>query len=165
MDGIPPPTIEVIVSSILNGRRLNARIDRDLQDLGLTWGRFHALVVLDRTHGWIHAAALARKMGISRQSAHELLRYLDRRGFLRWMNDSWVHSARLTTDGAQMLDVALVRLGDTFAAIERVEVRERKAIVSAEYAIRRELHRPPRRRSWYADHLSEDRAREAEGAP
>ena len=122
MDAIPPPTIEVIVASIANGRRLNAHIDRDLKDLGLTWGRFHMLVVLNRTNGWIHAGSLARKMGITRQSAHALLHHLDERGFLRWMHDPWVHSARLTTDGARILAQAHEALGDTFAAIERVEV-------------------------------------------
>jgi DNA-binding MarR family transcriptional regulator len=153
MDEMPPPTIQVIAASIANGRCLNARIDRDLKDLGLTWGRFHALVVMDGSNGWIHAGALGRKMGISRQSAHALLASLDERGSLRWMNDSWVHSARLTTDGVQMLMIAYEALGDTFAAIERVEVRDRKTLVAAEYAVKRELLRPVRRRPWYTDHL------------
>jgi DNA-binding MarR family transcriptional regulator len=153
---IPPPTIEVIVASIANGRRLNARIDRDLKDLGLTWGRFHMLVVLGRTDGWIHASSLARKMGITRQSAHALLHHLDERGFLRWMHDPWVHSARLTTDGARILAHAHEALGDTFAAIGRVEVAQRKAIVAAEYAIKRELNRPVHRPAWYAGHLPQN---------
>ena len=95
---IPPPTTAVVVAAIASGRRLIARIDRDLEDLGLTWGRFHALVVIDRTNGWIHAGALARKMAITRQSAHTLLRSLDERGFLNWKVDPWVRSVRLTTD-------------------------------------------------------------------
>ena len=82
MDTIPPPTTAVVVAAVASGRRLIARIDRDLEDLGLTWGRFHALVVIDRTNGWIHAGALARKMAITRQSAQMLLRRLDERGFL-----------------------------------------------------------------------------------
>jgi len=165
MDAIPPPTITVVVAAIANGRRLVARIDRDLEDLGLTWGRFHALIVIDRTNGWIHAGALARKMGITRQSAHTLLRRLDERGFLRWQAEPWVRSARLTTDGAQILAQAYEALADTFAAIERVSAQERRSIVTAEYAIDRELRRPPQRRPWYADHLPAVRRPDAEGAP
>jgi DNA-binding MarR family transcriptional regulator len=123
MDAIPPPTTAVLVAAIASGRRLIARIDRDLEDLGLTWGRFHALVVIDRTNGWIHAGALARKMAITRQSAHMLLRRLDERGFVLWKVDPWVRSVRLTTDGARILAQAY------------------------------ELRRPPHRRPWYAGHL------------
>ena len=148
MEGIPPPTIRVISASIANGRRLHTRIDRDLKDLGLTWGRYHALVVLDQTNGWIHAGAIARRMGVTRQSAHALLHHLDERGLLLWMDDRWVHSARLSADGTRVLAEAHEVLGDTYAAIERVEVRDRKAVVAAEYAIDRELRRPPRRRAW-----------------
>jgi DNA-binding MarR family transcriptional regulator len=161
MDTIAPPTTEVIVSAITSGRRLVARIDRDLKDLGLTWGRFHALVVIDRTNGWIHAGAIARKMGITRQSAHALLRTLDDRGLLRWKVEPWVRSARLSTDGALILAEAYGALADTFDAIQRLDAKERKAIVVAEYAIRRELHRPPTRRPWYAGHLPA----QTEGAP
>jgi len=155
----------VISASVANGRRLHTRIDRDLKDLGLTWGRYHALVVLDRTNGWIHAGAIARKMGVTRQSAHVLLHHLDERGFLLWMDDRWVRSARLSADGARILSQAHEALADTFEAIQRVDVHERKAIVAAEYAIKRELHRPPRRRAWYADYLPDKKAGPAEGAP
>ena len=162
---IPPPTTAVVVAAIASGRRLIARIDRDLEDLGLTWGRFHALVVIDRTNGWIHAGALARKMAITRQSAHTLLRSLDERGFLKWKVDPWVRSVRLTTDGARILAQAYEALADTYAAIERLGAQERKTIVSAEYAIDRELRRPPQRRPWYAGHLPAVRTPDAEGAP
>ena len=166
MDRIPPPTTQVLVAAIASGRRLNTRIDRDLGDLGLTWGRFHALVVLDRANGWIHAGAIARKMAITRQSAHELLRHLDDRGFLHWRIEPWVRSARLSRDGALTLQLAYRALSDTYAAIERLAVQERSSIVAAEYAIDRELRRPPQRRAWYAEHLpSGPRPTHDEGAP
>ena len=165
MDRIPPPTTQVLVAAIASGRRLNTRIDRDLGDLGLTWGRFHALVVLDRANGWIHAGAIARKMAITRQSAHELLRHLDDRGFLHWRIEPWVRSARLSRDGALTLQLAYETLSDTYAAIERLAVQERSSIVAAEYAIDRELRRPPQRRAWYADYLPGGGPAQTEGAP
>jgi len=54
---------------------------------------------------------------------------------------------------------------DETVAIERLSAQERKTVVSAEYAIDRELRRPPYRRPWYAGHLPAARAPHAEGAP
>ena len=76
-----------------------------------------------------------------------------------------MRSVRLTTDGARILAQAYEALADTYAAIERLSAQERKTIVAAEYAIDRELRRPPQRRPWYADHLPAVRPPDAEGAP
>jgi DNA-binding MarR family transcriptional regulator len=146
VDRIAPSPLEVIVAAVWCGRRLVARIDRDLEVHGLTWGQFHALVVFERQNGWMHAGALGRRLGVSRQAAHALVHRLVDRGFLRWDERAgWVRSARLTPTGHEALADAYEALTDVFAAIERLTIDERQQVVSAENSIHRELQR---RQGW-----------------
>jgi DNA-binding MarR family transcriptional regulator len=156
-EGIPPPSLEVIEAAIRCGRRLEARIGRDLHHQGLRWGHVHALLIMERTGGLIHAGSLARRMGITRQSAHAILLRLDDRGFLSWRDESWIRNVMLTAEGRRALGECLRVLEDTLAAIGRVTVHERKRIVSAERAIDRELRRPVYRKPWFYERLSEER--------
>jgi DNA-binding MarR family transcriptional regulator len=149
--GIPPPPLEVIEAAILAGRRLVARIDRDLEASGLTWGLFHVLVVMERQRGLIHAGAVARRMGVSRQAAHVLMRRLGDAGLIRWdEQEAWVRSARLSDDGRGTLASAYADLADVLAAIERLTVDERKMVVAAAYSMQRELNRRPGWGVWEA---------------
>ena len=154
-EGIPPPTLDVADSVVWAGRELVKRVDRDLAGQGLGWGQLRALLALEDQRGWIHAGAVGRRIGVSRQAAHVLLRRLDDRGFLRWMDEGWIRSARLTPEGERAVRTALKTVWPTFEAIERLTVAERKMLVSATYSLHRELRRPPPNIPWYVDKLPE----------
>jgi DNA-binding MarR family transcriptional regulator len=149
MEEIPPPPLEVLSAAIRCGRRLVTQIDRDLAVRGLTWSQYQALAVFDRHNGWIHAGAVGRRMGVSRQAAHTLLHRLGGRGFLEWdERQAWVRCARITLDGREALAAGREALTDVFAAMERLTVEERKQVVSTDNSIRRELARPPGWKPW-----------------
>jgi len=138
---IPPPTFEVVIAAVLCGRRLTRQFARDLGGQGLTLGQFHALSVIQRRDAWIHAAAIGRRMGVSRQAAHSLVRQIDERGLLTWMDDGWIKSVRLRREGDTVLADAREALEDTMEAIERLSVAERRMIVRAQESVYRELKR------------------------
>lgn len=138
---IPPPTFEVVIAAVLCGRRLARQFNRDLGGQGLTLGQFHAMSVLQRTDGWIHAAAVGRRMGVSRQAAHALVQQIDERGLLSWMDDGWIKSVQLRREGDTVLADARRALEDTMEAVERLSVTERKTIVRAQESVNRELKR------------------------
>lgn len=151
-----PRTTEVIAAAISSGRHLQATIDHALEWQDLTWSRYHALLVMAEAGGMLHGASLARRIGVSRQSAHDALQRFDARGMLRWRNESWIRSVWLSPDGVRVFEEATGQLRDIFAAVERISVDERWGIVRAGRAIRRELRRPPPLARWY-EHLLEPR--------
>jgi DNA-binding MarR family transcriptional regulator len=144
-----PTSLEVIAAAVSCSRQLVRRIDRDLRGQGLTWSQFNALVQIDTRRGWIHAAAVARRAGVSRQAASGLFAKLDQRGFLVWWDEGWIKSVQLTNEGREALRHARGAVAETLEAIERMSKEERRALKKAEQSIRLELSRPPIRRSQY----------------
>jgi DNA-binding MarR family transcriptional regulator len=153
---VAPPPIDVITAAASCSRQLVRRIDRDLAGQGLTWSQFRALVEIHERRGWVHAASIARRVGVSRQAASALFAKLDERGFLRWWDEGWIKSVQLTKEGVDALGRARHAVADTLAAVGRLSVEERRAFKSAELSIRRELSRPPSRRSPYWEHLPKE---------
>ena len=125
--------------------------DRELAGQGLTWGRLHVLLTLERDDGWMRAASLARRVGISRQAAHQLLSRLDERGFLRWQDDGHIRSARLTQDGKDSAALASEAIEHIVLAIERTTVEERKGLIAAHRSVEREMRRRPWIKPFYFD--------------
>jgi DNA-binding MarR family transcriptional regulator len=138
-----PTSMEVIAAAVSCSRQLVGRIDRDLRGQGLTWSQFNALVQIDGRRGWIHAAAVARRAGVSRQAASGVFAKLDERGFLEWWDEGWIKSVQLTTEGRQALRYARGAVAETLRAIERVSKEERRVLQRAERSIRFELSRTP----------------------
>jgi DNA-binding MarR family transcriptional regulator len=137
-----PPSLEVIAAAVSCSRQLVRRIDRDLRGQGLTWSQFSALIQIDARRGWIHAAAVARRAGVSRQAASGLFAKLDERGFLTWWDEGWIKSVQLTEEGREALRRARGAVAETLQAVERLSIEERCALKSADQSIRRELARP-----------------------
>jgi DNA-binding MarR family transcriptional regulator len=149
---MPPPTLKVIASAIECGRHLRAHLDDALEYQDLTWPSYLALLTMAQSGHMIHAASIARNIGVSRQSAHAYLKRFDLRGMLRWQDEPWIRSAWLSPEGQRIFDQASLEIMATRAAIERVGIDERWGILRAERAMRRELHRPPRNLGW-TEHL------------
>jgi DNA-binding MarR family transcriptional regulator len=152
---IPPPPIDVVEAAVSFSRQLVRRIDRDLVGQGLTWSQFNALFVIERCRGWIHAAAVGQRMGVSRQAASALFVRLDERGFLKWLDEGWIKSVQLTGAGHEAASLAFAAISDTLAAIQRLGVDERWGLITADRAIGLELARPPSGLPWYWDQLPE----------
>ena len=140
-----PPTFRVIVAAVRCGRRLVHQFDAELSGRGLTFGQFHALSEIQRAEGWTHAGEIGRRMGVSRQAAHSLVKQIDRQGILAWRDDGWIKCVRLLPEGREALDGARRRLEETMDAVERVSIRERRMIVKAEESVDRELVRSTQR--------------------
>lgn len=148
-----PTGLQVIAGVVGCSRELVRRIDRDLRGQGLTWSQFSALSEIDRQRGWIHAASVARRMGVSRQAASGLFAKLDERGCLRWMDEGWIKSVQLTDQGRDVLRRARGAIAATLEAVERLSVEQRRVLGRADESIRLELSREPMRRSQYWQHL------------
>ena len=154
-DDVPegPLAWQVVTAAISCSRQLVHKLDRALGGEELTWAQFRALDAIHVAGGWIHASSVARKTGVSRQAATTLLARLDDRGFLRWFDEGWIKSVRLTETGEEALSrgwQAISHIGD---AIDRLSLEERRGIVSADGSLRRELIRRPAQEPWYWDYL------------
>jgi len=140
-EDLPPETFRVITAAIACGRHLQTHIDDALEYHGLTWLSYLALLTMARHGNMIHAAAIARRIGVSRQTATGYLQRFDVRGMLGWRDEPWIRSAWLTLEGQRIFDAATDDLHDVIRAVERIGPRERWAIIKTEPALALQLHR------------------------
>jgi DNA-binding MarR family transcriptional regulator len=148
-----PLAIQVVIAAVSCSSQIVRKLDRALAEEELTWAQWRALRDIDLRRGWTHAAAVARRTGISRQAATALFRRLDERGFLRWMEEDWIKSVRLTPAGQDAVRRGWRSIEHIREAIDRLSLEERRGIVSADESLRRELIRRPARQPWYWEYL------------
>ena len=97
------PRISYVVARL--ERALRREIDARLREHGLTTTQYTALSVLARRPG-LSSAQLARRSYTSPQSAHQLVRVLEREGLVERMPDpdhGRILRLRLTADGTRVL--------------------------------------------------------------
>jgi DNA-binding MarR family transcriptional regulator len=83
---------------------LEARLDRALNGCGLSFAQYEVIEVL-AAEPKLQAGELARRLHITRQSAHGLLRKLARAGLIELLpRDGGIRCAWLTTTGEKRLD-------------------------------------------------------------
>jgi DNA-binding MarR family transcriptional regulator len=148
-----PLAWQVVEAAISCSRQLVHKLDRALAAEELTWAQFRALGVIHDAGGWIHASSVARKTGVSRQAATTLLARLNDRGSLRWFDEGWIKSVRLTEAGEEALSKGWRAVSHVRDAVDRLSLEERRGIVSADGSLRRELIRRPAQEPWYWDYL------------
>jgi DNA-binding MarR family transcriptional regulator len=148
MDDFQPLPFDVVAAAIAAGRLLQRHVDRAMGYQGLTWEQLLTLSAVHDARGLIHGGAIARRLDLNRQTVSRYLHRFEDRGLVRWRIEPWIHSVRLTDDGARVLQEAMESLADVFAAIRRVDVDEQRSIVTAPQHIRRELRRPRHQPSW-----------------
>jgi DNA-binding MarR family transcriptional regulator len=148
-----PLAIQVMVAAVSCSSQIVRKLDRALAEQELTWAQWRALRDIDLRNGWTHAAAVARRTGISRQAASALFRRLDERGFLKWMEEDWIKSVRLTEAGQYAVRRGWRAIDHIREAVDRLSLEERRAIVSAEESLRRELIQRPARQPWFWEYL------------
>lgn len=106
---------EVVDASRRLHRRLEHRLDDALEEFGISYAQFELLELLTRDRH-AHAAALARRLDVSRQIASRLLAKLDRAGLVELLPpDGGVRVPLVTRNGRRRLQLA----ADAMAPIRR----------------------------------------------
>ena len=144
-----PLAIQVVIAAVSCSSQIVRKLDRALAEQDLTWAQWRALRDIDLHRGWTHAAAVARRTGISRQAASTLFTRLDQRGFLTWMEEDWIKSVRLTEAGQDAVRRGWRAIDHIREAIDRLSLEERRGIVSAAESLERELISRPARPPWF----------------
>jgi DNA-binding MarR family transcriptional regulator len=149
LDAVPPPQLAVVDAVSITARALWRRLDREVGAAGLTWAQGRVVLELSRDDGWLHAGGIARDLGLTRQAVHQSLRRLDQGGSLRWRDDGWIKSVRLTTKGRALARDVEDHATGTFDAIWGAPAPDLNALVRGCASLRRELRREAPEPGWW----------------
>lgn len=98
---------EVIDAARLLCRRLETRLDDALDGCAISYAQFEILELLTRDRN-AHAAAIARRLHVSRQIVSRLLGKLDRAGLVELLPpDGGVRVPLVTSDGRRRIELAV----------------------------------------------------------
>jgi DNA-binding MarR family transcriptional regulator len=138
-EGAPSPA-ELVAAARRFHRRLRRLLNEALESAGISYAQFEVLdaLIADRNH---HTGSLAQQLGITRQSAHDLVRKLDAAGFVeRLPPDAGVRGVRVTDEGSAQRDRCIQALEPFRMALGRMTPEARRsfdhALIAAEAAIR-----------------------------
>jgi DNA-binding MarR family transcriptional regulator len=128
---------------------LEARLDRALNGCGLSFAQYEVMEVL-LAEPKLHAGELGRRLHITSQSAHGLLKQLARAGLIELLpKDGAIRCAWLTSAGRKRLDTcrrALESIERATAALPSTTALDlRQTLASFEAAL------VPRPRPWWLD--------------
>jgi DNA-binding MarR family transcriptional regulator len=146
----PPNAWDVIDASRRLSRRIESRLDDALEELTVSYAQFEILELLTRDRN-AHAAALARRLGVSRQIVSRLLTKLDRAGLVELLPpDGGVRVPIVTRNGRRRIQLAV---GATAAIREQIATLapDRRTQLVAIMDDLDETLRPPLGRSWWLD--------------
>jgi DNA-binding MarR family transcriptional regulator len=146
--GHTPTAWEVIDASRRLHRRLERRLDAALEELGISYAQFELLELLTRDRN-AHAAALARRLEVSRQIASRLLAKLDRAGLVELLPpDGGVRVPIVTRSGRRRIQLA----ADALAPIRRQVLTVPSERLAQFVGVADDLDHglvPPRRPWWF----------------
>ena len=101
----PGAPMDLIAAILRFHHILEARLDRALNGCGLSFAQYEVMEVLV-AEPKLHTGELGRRLHITRQSAHGLLKQLARAGLVELLpRDGGVRCAWLTTAGEKRLDL------------------------------------------------------------
>jgi DNA-binding MarR family transcriptional regulator len=143
-----PPSAAALLTALRRVQHmLVLDLDRCVDDLGLSYARVEVMELLD-ARPTIHGGEIARRLRITRQAAHRLLKHLElgdlaeRRPF-----DGFVRPAALTDAGRARLRLARSALEGAHVTLERLSPEERSALARGLGALERAL--VPRVERWW----------------
>lgn len=149
MDDDPTGPMDLITAILRFHHILEARLDRALNGCGLSFAQYEVMEVLV-AEPKLHAGELGRRLHITRQSAHDLLKQLARAGLIDLLpRDGGIRCAWLTTAGHRRLDFCRRALG----SIERAAAAMPSSTTQElrESLARFEAVVVPRPRPWWLD--------------
>lgn len=150
MSDAPPNAWEVIDASRRLSRRIEGRLDDALEELTVSYAQFEILELLTRDRN-AHAAALARRLGVSRQIVSRLLTKLDRAGLVELLPpDGGVRVPIVTRDGRRRIQLAAGATAPVRRQIAGLAPDRRKQLVAIIDDLDDAL-RPPPGRPWWLD--------------
>ncbi len=145
----PPNGWQVIHASRRLARRIEGSLDASLEGLAISYAQFELLELLTRDRN-AHAAALARRLDVSRQIASRLLGKLDRAGLVELLPpDGGVRVPIITADGTRRIQLAADATASVRGRIESVSAEERARLVAIVLDLDDVLR--PTRQSWWLD--------------
>lgn len=140
---------QIIDASRRFHRRLDTRLDDSLEELGISYAQFEILELLTRDRN-AHAAALARRLQVSRQIASRLLAKLARAGLVDLLPpDGGVRVPLVTRDGRRRIQLAVDAIAPIRRQLLSVAPERRANFVELADDLNAVL-RPPGR-SWWLD--------------
>lgn len=147
---VPPNAWEIIHATRRVARRLEGRLDDALDELTVSYAQFELLELLTRDRN-AHAAALARRLNVSRQIASRLLAKLDRAGLVELLPpDGGVRVPLVTRDGRRRIALAVDATRPVRKDIASLSPERRTHLVATMDALDDAL-RPPPGRPWWLD--------------
>lgn len=144
---VPPSPAALLAALRRTQHMLVLYLDRCVDGLGLSYAQVEVMELLD-ARPTIHGGEIARRLRITRQAAHRLLRQLelgdlaDRRPF-----DGYVRPAVLTDTGRARLTLARSALEATHRMLEQLVDEERLALGRGLGALEKTL--VPRVERWW----------------
>ena len=146
----PPDAWQVIDASRRLSRRIERRLDEALEELTVSYAQFEILKLLTRDRN-AHAAALARRLGVSRQIVSRLLTELDRAGLVELLPpDGGVRVPIITRDGRRRIQMGVDATTSVREQIATLDPDRRKQLVATVDDLEDAL-RPPPGRPWWLD--------------
>jgi len=124
-------------------RVLRARLNEAIEDAGFTYAKFEVLEALESDPN-IHSAAIAHRLGTSRQAVTRLVRVLEDHGCLEFLTvDQGVLGPRLTTAGRAALARCRRSLQGFHQMFERLPPDARRGLIEALRAAEAAIRPPP----------------------
>ncbi len=148
---IQPSGWELAVAIERLRQRITRNVAEDLSTYSASFAQMRAVMVLHFSSGLIHAGELGRKMQISRQAAHTLLKRLTRLGLIEFVDEGWAKSATLTPNGQRCVRLFMDETRKTFGKLEQLPVPDRKKLRRILDDADRLLYRPRERDRWWED--------------
>jgi DNA-binding MarR family transcriptional regulator len=143
-----PNSWEVIDAARRLHRRLDHRLDDALEGLAVSYAQFEILELLTRDRN-AHAAALARRLQVTRQIASRLLAKLDRAGLVDLLPpDGGVRVSLVTRDGRRRIQLGVDAIAPVRRQLLSVSPERRAQFVEIAGDLDAAL-RPPRRSWWF----------------
>jgi DNA-binding MarR family transcriptional regulator len=139
---------ELVTASRRFSRRLQTRLDECLEELGISYAQYEVMEHLAGRPN-LHAGELGRRLRITRQTAHGLLKHLARADLIDLVpSDGGARPARLTAAGRRRLGHGREAVSAIHAELEQIPAETRLDFLVATSALDARMA-PSRPSNWW----------------
>ena len=140
---------DLVTASRRFARRLQTRLDEALEGLAISYAQYEVMEHLAARPN-LHAGELGRRLRITRQTAHGLLKQLARADLIDLLpSDGGARPARLTTAGRRRLEYGRQAVLTIHAELELAPPEKRSDFLVATSALDARIAPAPRRAWWF----------------
>jgi DNA-binding MarR family transcriptional regulator len=141
---------DLIVATRRFQHRLEVAMDQSLEGYAVTFAQYRALEAIDATPR-MHISGLARKLRVTRQGTHAVVRKLVGAGYLHVEDHGHVTTVELTALGRRRLDLFRTSCARIPRALEEVLGHDDRAEFQRLLRMADRALEPPRRPTWWLD--------------